>query len=291
MKKKVDYEKRAREGIKTLVRFFCVTRPQYEKCWRGSNGKFDLSKFLSDWQLLCEWENYTNDIKQRNGCRYAQAQKHINLVMGIPCELIDEVCGKYKDEDGKWRKMRSEPIIQQLLDEGFMKKVSHGTKVRQDEKGEWHVKAWWRNKYILNKEEWRKLIKDKNWSDYKTVPHEGDKFVLRALKIIEKWLKKTYPKSFNKRNKPREWHEGMPRPDMWADGTRSQRIVAREMAIGVKRGLATNEMLESELKNVGWSDKFVSGFKGWVAHHDAEFVNEHAIVDLDVSEKEADNKE
>ena len=291
VKEKMDYEKRAKEGVKTLVRFFCVTRPQYEKCWRNANGKFDLSKFLSDWQLVSEWHNYTPEIRKRNGCRYAQAQKHLNLCLGIPWELLVKVCGKYKGEDGAWKNVSVENIVQQLLDEGFMRKISHGTKSRQNEKGEWKVMAWWRNKYVLNKKEWRKLIKDKDYSDYKTFPLDKEGFVLRALKIIEKWLKKTYPKSFDKRNKPKEWREGMPKTDDWKLGTKGQQMVAREMALGVKRGLATSEMLERELKNVGWTDRFVSCFKVWVEKNDIAFIDERTKVDLDVSDKAETNKE
>ena len=184
---KTYYLERAKVGIKTLVIYFNVTRPQYEKAYK-KDGKFSIDELLKQLKFLEEWEFRTRKEKQILFPKYKAYSKTKNYTFGIPRKLVDETIGRYKRK----RIPRSE-VIGELEKEGWLEKDSHGSKVIK-ENGEWKKLYSFTTKYkIKNRDYWLKLLSDENYSDYTKYPRDIQGFVERAVKIISKW-RKSFPK-------------------------------------------------------------------------------------------------
>jgi hypothetical protein len=187
------YLRRAAKGFKTLVIYFCVTRPQYEKAYR-KDGKFSKDELMRQMDFLSNWKSKSRREKQFSAKKYAAYSKAFNYTFDIPRKLVSDVLGAYQDETGKLVRIHCDEVVDKLVADGFIEKVNHGTRGKMDEDGTYKVKAYWTNKYLLaNRDFWLKLLADPRFSDYTKYPRDDEGFVLRAIRIIAKYRKQTIP--------------------------------------------------------------------------------------------------
>ena len=185
------YLRRAAKGFKTLVIYFCVTRPQYEKAYR-KDGKFSKDELMRQMDFLSNWKSKSRREKQLLAKKYAAYSKAFNYTFDIPRKLVSDVLGAYQDEAGKLVRIHYDEVVDKLVADGFIEKVNHGTRGKVDEDGTYKVKAYWTNKYLLaNRDYWFKLLADPNFSDYTKYPLDDEGFVVRAIRIIAKYRKQT----------------------------------------------------------------------------------------------------
>ena len=95
MKNRDYYMRRAEVGFKTLVIYFSVTRPQYEKAYH-KGGKFDKDVLLRQMDFLSSWEKRSKREKELLAKRYSDYARTFNYTFDIPVGLVKEILGKYR---------------------------------------------------------------------------------------------------------------------------------------------------------------------------------------------------
>lgn len=186
MKNKDYYIRRAIVGFKTLVIYFTVTRPQYERAYQV-NGKFSKDELLKQLDFLTKCRENTG-FKNAHLKQYTNCQRTFNYTFDIPSRLIEKVLGDYKDENGKTVRISIKEIVKELEDTGWLRKLNQGSVPSKQSDGSYKKLFWWGNKYfIANKAYWFKLLEDERYSDY--VRYRKTEFVRRVVKLISKWRK------------------------------------------------------------------------------------------------------
>lgn len=244
MKTKRDkdyYLARATKGFKTLVIYYSVTRPQYEKAYH-KDGKFSTDELLKQLAFLDEWKNRSKRERQLLAYKYAEYARTFNYTFSIPSELVNKVLGEYRDEQGRLVRIRREEVVDKLVRDGYIKVLNHGSKTRKGEDGKIHKTCYWDKKYLLaNKDYWLTLLADSRYSDYTKYPIDDDCFVMRAVRIIAKYRKQTMPQKKVEAAKPKEKET--------SNSTNSsfrKRLIS-ELAEGLARGLVNECSVESQL--------------------------------------------
>lgn len=189
MQNREYYMRRAEVGFKTLVIYFCVSRPQYEKAYH-KDGKFDQDVLMRQMDFLSTWKKRSKREMELLAKRYSKYARTFNYTFDIPVGLVQKVLGKYRGN-----RISIEEITAKLIKEGWLRVLNAGTKTQEDDYGKRHVVCWWHNKYLLaNKKYWLQLLSDKKYSNYQKYPRDKEGFVQRAVSIIAKYRKRTINK-------------------------------------------------------------------------------------------------
>ena len=179
---KTFYISRAKRDIRDLFIYFNITRPQHEKEY-FKDGKFSLKEMVRQMEFLDGWSKRSSAEKKYLANQYARCSRTFNYVFGIPKDLIGKVAGVYYDENNKQHCVSVEQIVQELVNEGFIKVVNAGRKFNKNEDGSYEVKCYWCKKYIMaNRKQWFKLMTDEH---YDNINKYGSK---RLRKIVFKWI-------------------------------------------------------------------------------------------------------
>lgn len=180
------YIRRAEVGFKTLVIYFSVTRPQYEKAYHKDD-KFDKDVLMRQMDFLSTWNKRSKREKELLAKRYSEYARTFNYTFDIPVGLVKEIVGKYRRS-----RISIKEITDKLVADGWLEVKNAGTRTKRREDGKAHVVCWWHKKYLIaNKKYWFKLLSDKKYSDYRKYPEDEEGFVKRAVKIIAKYRKNT----------------------------------------------------------------------------------------------------
>lgn len=180
------YIRRAEVGFKTLVIYFSVTRPQYEKAYHKDD-KFDKDVLLRQMEFLSTWDKRSKREKELLAKRYSQYARTFNYTFDIPVGLVKEILGKYRRS-----RISIKEITDKLEAEGWLEVKNAGTRTKKGEDGKAHVVCWWHKKYLIaNRKYWLQLLSDKKYSDYNKYPRDEEGFVKRAVEIISKYRKNT----------------------------------------------------------------------------------------------------
>ena len=70
IKPKEFYVNRAVKDFRTLVQYFCVTRPRYQRRYQA-DGRLDLKKVLDALDFLDAWDRRQAEYKRIHARRYA----------------------------------------------------------------------------------------------------------------------------------------------------------------------------------------------------------------------------
>ena len=186
MKNRDYYIRRAEVGFKTLVIYFSVTRPQYEKAYHKDD-KFDKDVLMRQMDFLSTWDKRSKREKELLAKRYSEYARTFNYTFDIPVGLVKEILGKYRRS-----RISIKEITDKLEADGWLEVKNAGTRTKKGEDGKAHVVCWWHKKYLIaNKKYWLKLLSDKKYSDYRKYPEDKEGFVQRAVSIIAKYRKNT----------------------------------------------------------------------------------------------------
>lgn len=186
MKNRDYYIRRAEVGFKTLVIYFSVTRPQYEKAYHKDD-KFDKDVLMRQMDFLSTWDKRSKREKELLAKRYSEYARTFNYTFDIPVGLVKEILGKYRRS-----RISIKEITDKLEADGWLEVKNAGTRTKKGEDGKAHVICWWHKKYLIaNKKYWLKLLSDKKYSDYQKYPTDEEGFVQRAVSIIKKYRKNT----------------------------------------------------------------------------------------------------
>ena len=186
MKNRDYYIRRAEVGFKTLVIYFSVTRPQYEKAYHKDD-KFDKDVLMRQMDFLSTWDKRSKREKELLAKRYSEYARTFNYTFDIPVGLVKEILGKYRRS-----RISIKEITDKLEADGWLEVKNAGTRTKKGEDGKAHVVCWWHKKYLIaNKKYWLKLLSDKKYSDYLKYPEDKEGFVKRAVSIIAKYRKNT----------------------------------------------------------------------------------------------------
>ena len=186
MKNRDYYIRRAEVGFKTLVIYFSVTRPQYEKAYHKDD-KFDKDVLMRQMDFLSTWDKRSKREKELLAKRYSEYARTFNYTFDIPVGLVKEIIGKYRRT-----RISIKEITDKLEADGWLEVKNAGTRTKKGEDGKAHVVCWWHKKYLIaNKKYWLKLLSDKKYSDYLKYPEDKEGFVQRAVSIIAKYRKNT----------------------------------------------------------------------------------------------------
>lgn len=180
------YIRRAEVGFKTLVIYFSVTRPQYEKAYHNDD-KFDKDVLMRQMDFLSTWNKRSKREKELLAKRYSEYARTFNYTFDIPVGLVKEIVGKYRRS-----RISIKEITDKLVADGWLEVKNAGTRTKRGEDGKAHVVCWWHKKYLIaNKKYWFKLLSDNKYSDYRKYPEDEEGFVKRAVKIIAKYRENT----------------------------------------------------------------------------------------------------
>ena len=186
MKNRDYYIRRAEVGFKTLVIYFSVTRPQYEKAYHKDD-KFDKDVLMRQMDFLSTWDKRSKREKELLAKRYSEYARTFNYTFDIPVGLVKEILGKYRRS-----RISIKEITDKLEADGWLEVKNAGTRTKKGEDGKAHVVCWWHKKYLIaNKKYWFKLLSDNKYSDYLKYPEDKEGFVKRAVKIIKKYRQNT----------------------------------------------------------------------------------------------------
>ena len=186
MKNRDYYIRRAEVGFKTLVIYFSVTRPQYEKAYHKDD-KFDKDVLMRQMDFLSTWDKRSKREKELLAKRYSEYARTFNYTFDIPVGLVKEILGKYRRS-----RISIKEITDKLEADGWLEVKNAGTRTKKGEDGKAHVVCWWHKKYLIaNKKYWFKLLSDNKYSDYLKYPKDKEGFVQRAVSIIAKYRKNT----------------------------------------------------------------------------------------------------
>lgn len=213
------YMRRAEVGFKTLVIYFSVTRPQYEKAYH-KDGKFNKDVLIRQMDFLSTWDNRSKREKELLARRYSEYARTFNYTFDIPVGLVKEILGKYRRS-----RISIKEITDKLKAEGWLEVKNAGTRTKKGEDGKAHVVCWWHKKYLIaNKKYWLQLLSDEKYSDYQKYPRDEEGFVQRAVSIIAEYRTdtiKTEEKDMTTVDEEKEafiqeagWAEPMPEVDV-----------------------------------------------------------------------------
>lgn len=195
MKTKKDknfYLTRAVRRFVKLMHYYNITRVKAEKSYH-IDGKFNLNKFKHQMKFLNDWNNKSNEDKNReskgNRQAYTKYSTVWNYTTGIPYELIEEVLGTYRDSDGIRHRISLDEVISILEKKDIIKVINYGSKFKADDSGKYRPKCHWHTKYLFKNEKyWYKMMDSNNydnWWDF--IKEKDDK---GFYKIWEKWMNK-----------------------------------------------------------------------------------------------------
>lgn len=180
------YMRRAEVGFKTLVIYFSVTRPQYEKAYH-KDGKFNKDVLIRQMDFLSTWDNRSKREKELLARRYSEYARTFNYTFDIPVGLVKEILGKYRRS-----RISIKEITDKLKAEGWLEVKNAGTRTKKGEDGKAHVVCWWHKKYLIaNKKYWLQLLSDEKYSNYQNYPRDEEGFVQRAVSIIAEYRNDT----------------------------------------------------------------------------------------------------
>lgn len=200
----------AKRTMRRIILYFDITRVMNSSFYKV-DGKFSMTKYLDEMKFLNTWNKRSKETKRALSGKYIEYSKHFNLVQGIPSKLLEQARCKYEDRDGKPRYFSVKEILEELVKEGFIRPLDKQPKAgrkfkKSNETGEYEVKAWWNNKYLMANEKYQyRLMADKRYRSYKTFPWsiddpEDEAAFFRFKKIIAK-----FEASYNKvREEPQE---------------------------------------------------------------------------------------
>ena len=195
MKTKKDknfYLKRAVRRFVKVMHYYNITKVKAEKSYY-IDGKFNLDKFKHQMKFLNDWNNKSNEDKNReskgNRQAYTKYSTVWNYTTGIPYELIEKVLGTYRDEFGVKHNISLDEVVSILEKKDIIKVINYGSKFKSDDSGKYRPKCHWHTKYLFkNYKYWYKMMNSNNydnWWDY--IKKNDDK---GFYKIWVKWVNK-----------------------------------------------------------------------------------------------------
>ena len=288
MKTKRDkdyYLARATKGFKTLVIYYSVTRPQYEKAYH-KDGKFSTDELLRQLDFLCEWKNRTPRERQLLAHTYATYARTFNFTFSIPSKLVNTVLGEYRDEHGKLVRIHKAEVIDKLVRDGYINVLNHGSKTRKGEDGKIHKTCYWGKKYLLaNRDYWFKLLADSRYSDYAKYPIDKECFVLRAVRIIAKYRKQTIPQKPIQESTTAKPTKDFAQHETTANREKFKERLVKELMDGVIRGLVDEGTAQNELARAKFSqeeiDKLTARMHLEKQVHRLQLLLRHREISLD----------
>lgn len=193
MKPKKDknfYITRAVRRFVKVMHYYNITRVKAEKSYH-IDGKFNLDKFKHQMKFLNDWNNKSNEEKNReskgNRQAYTKYSTVWNYTTGIPYELIEKVLGTYRDESGVKHNISLNEVVSILEKRDIIKVINYGSKFKSDDSGKYRPKCHWHTKYLFKNEKyWYKMMNSNNydnWWDF--IKEEDDKLF---YKIWVKWV-------------------------------------------------------------------------------------------------------
>lgn len=169
----------AKRTARRIILYFDITRVMNSSFYK-IDGKFSMTKYLDEIKFLNTWNKRSKEAKRALSGKYVEYSKHFNLVQGIPSKVLEQARCKYEDGDGKSRYFTVKEILGELVKEGFIRPLDKQPKAgrkfkKNSETGEYEVKAWWNNKYLMANEKYQyRLMADKRYRSYKTFPWNED---------------------------------------------------------------------------------------------------------------------
>lgn len=169
----------AKRTVRRIILYFNITRVVNSQFYKV-DGKFSMTKYLEEMKFLSTWNKRCKEAKRDLAGKYAEYSKHFNLVQGIPSKLLEQARRRYEDADGITKYIATKEILEELVKEGFIrpldKQPKAGRKFKKNkESGEFEVKAWWNNKYLMANEKYQyRLLADKRYGSYRTFPWNLD---------------------------------------------------------------------------------------------------------------------
>lgn len=195
MKTKEDknfYLTRAVRRFVKVMHYYNITRVKSEKSYH-IDGKFNLDKFKHQMKFLNDWNNKSNEEKNReskgNRQAYTKYSTVWNYTTGIPYELIKEVLGTYRDSNGIRHKISLDEVISILEKKDIIKVINYGSKFKSDDSGKYRPKCHWHTKYLFKNEKyWYKMMNSNNYDNWWNFIKKNDDKGFH--KIWVKWVNK-----------------------------------------------------------------------------------------------------
>lgn len=182
--KKNDSEvlsERARD-LETLIYYFSVTRVFQCEAYHDKCGGFSYTKFKNQRGWLMYWNEKTPEFRNKNFKTYSTYQKTFNEVLGIPCDLLNDILGEYP-ESGK--RIKFNEALDLIGGEKRWKVISEGQKAYIDKETNKRIvkDSWNRKVYPAVPLDWVRLFHNPRYARLSTIPNASD----RAKEIINAW--------------------------------------------------------------------------------------------------------
>ena len=197
MKPKKDknfYLTRAVRRFVKVMHYYNISRVKAEKSYH-IDGKFNLNKFQHQMKFLNDWNNKSNEDKNReskgNRQAYTKYSTVWNYTTGIPYELIEKVLGTYRDSNGIRHKISLNEVISILEKKDIIKVINYGSKFKSDDSGKYRPKCHWHTKYLFKNEKyWYKMMnsnKYDNWWNFIKEKDGDDGFYKIWVKLVNQF--------------------------------------------------------------------------------------------------------
>lgn len=185
MRLKKDYKTVLRErarDLETLIYYFSVTRVIHCEAYYDSAGGFSYTKFKTQKGWVTYWNDKTPEYKKLHYKTYAIYQKTYNEVLGIPCDLVNDILGEYTPTG---KRISFDEALNEIGGAAKWKVIEDGQSAYTDkETNERIVKDSWRRKvYPAIPLEWSRLIRNQSYYRLETIPNASQ----RAIEIIKAW--------------------------------------------------------------------------------------------------------
>ena len=188
------------KDFKSLVIYFCVTRPQHQVAYMP-DGKFSAKELIRQLKYLENWPSKSKTEKRFEAKSYARYSEAFNLTFGIPSQLVKKVIGKYDRNT----RIKLPEVLAECKD--VIREINAGRKVR-DKK----VKCWWTKKYLLvNQNYWFKLLSEPAYAKLETFPRMSER-TRKAIFDFMKQAKNDKAEKEEKEDMKKQVYKGMPHP-------------------------------------------------------------------------------
>lgn len=183
-KKKNDSEvlsERAKD-LETLIYYFSVTRVFQCKEYHDKCGGFSYIKFKTQKGWVLYWKDKTPEFQNKHYKTHAIYQKTYNEVLGIPCELLNDILGEYP-ESGK--RIKFAEALEVIGGEAKWTVVNDGRDAYTDKETNQRIvkDSWNRKVYPALPLVWVRLLHNPQYVRLDTIPNASD----RAKEIIHAW--------------------------------------------------------------------------------------------------------
>lgn len=185
MRTKKDYDtvlqERARD-LQTLIYYFSVTRVMRCEAYHDVYGGFSYTKFKTQKGWVTYWNDKPQSFKDKHCKTHAIYQKTYNEVLGIPCDLINDMLGEYIPER---KRISFDEALNVIGGTEKWKVVVKGQDAYTDKETNKRIvkDSWSRKVYPENPRVWTQLLHNGSYNRVETIPNASK----RAIEIIKAW--------------------------------------------------------------------------------------------------------